>query len=109
MKCTALRLSEEFRDLDDVRYLLRYLNESTSEEALAIVLRYFDAEQILPRRAWRSRNSCLDRASGRRVWPLVGRAGNDPTLGAARLAGWKSEGAQHATPLPVRSGFSPEP
>ncbi len=49
MKCVAMRLGEEFHDLDDVRYLLRYLNVSTLEEALAIVLRYFDEEQILPK------------------------------------------------------------
>jgi predicted nucleotidyltransferase len=46
MKCAAMRLGEEFHDLDDVRYLLRYLNVSTSRDALAIVLRYFDEEQI---------------------------------------------------------------
>lgn len=49
MKCAAMRLGEEFHDLDDVRYLLRYLNVSTLEEALAIVRRYFDDEQILPK------------------------------------------------------------
>jgi predicted nucleotidyltransferase len=49
MKCAAMRLGEEFHDLDDVRYLLRYLNVSTLEEALVIVLRYFDEEHILPK------------------------------------------------------------
>jgi len=49
MKCAAMRFGEEFHDLDDVRYLLRYLNVSTREEALAIVLRYFDEEHILPK------------------------------------------------------------
>lgn len=49
MKCVALRLGEEFHDLDDVRYLLRYLNVSTLEEAVSIVLRYFDEEHILPK------------------------------------------------------------
>jgi predicted nucleotidyltransferase len=49
MKCAALRLGEEFHDLDDVRYLLRYLNVTTSEEALAIVLRYFDEDRIPPK------------------------------------------------------------
>jgi len=43
------RLGEEFHDLDDVRYLLRYLNVSTLEEALAIALCYFDEEHILPK------------------------------------------------------------
>lgn len=46
MKCAAMRLGEEFHDLDDVRYLLRYLNVSSVDEALAIVTRYFDADQL---------------------------------------------------------------
>lgn len=49
MKCAAMRLGEEFRDLDDVRYLLRYLNISTAEDALEIVTRYFDEAQLLPK------------------------------------------------------------
>jgi len=49
MKCAAMRLGEEFHDLDDVRYLLRYLNVSTAGEALAIVTRYFDEDQLLPK------------------------------------------------------------
>jgi hypothetical protein len=49
MKCAAIRLGEEFHDLDDVRYLLRYLNVSTPEEALAIVTRYFDETHLLPK------------------------------------------------------------
>jgi hypothetical protein len=42
MKCAALRLGEEFHDLDDVRYLLRHLNITSAEAALAVVTRYFD-------------------------------------------------------------------
>jgi hypothetical protein len=49
MKCAAMRLGEEFHDLDDVRYLLRYLNVSTPAEALAIVTRYFDEAELLPK------------------------------------------------------------
>lgn len=49
MKCAAMRLGEEFRDLDDVRYLLRYLNLSDPEEALAIVTSYFDPDQLPPK------------------------------------------------------------
>jgi hypothetical protein len=49
MKCAAMRLAPEFHDLDDVRYLLRYLNISSPEEALAIVTRYFDASQLPPK------------------------------------------------------------
>ena len=49
MKCAAMRLGEEFRDLDDVRFLLRYLDVSSVEEALGIVLRYFDEKDLLPK------------------------------------------------------------
>ncbi|MGQ0643123.1 MAG: hypothetical protein ACT4P6_20440 [Gemmatimonadaceae bacterium] len=46
MKCMALRLGEEFHDLEDVRYLLRYLNITRPDDALAVVLRYFDEAQV---------------------------------------------------------------
>ncbi|MFQ5744308.1 MAG: hypothetical protein ACE5HV_12070 [Acidobacteriota bacterium] len=49
MKCASMRLGEEFHDLDDVRYLLRYLNISSVDDALAIVTRYFDQRQLLPK------------------------------------------------------------
>ena len=47
MKCMAMRLGEEFHDLDDVRYLLRYLNITSAEAAFAVVAKYFD-ESALP-------------------------------------------------------------
>jgi len=46
MKCVALRLGEEFHDLEDVRYLLRYLNSTRAEDALSVVLSYFDESQV---------------------------------------------------------------
>ena len=49
MKCVSMRLGEEFHDLDDVRYLLRYLNISSSDEALAVVTRYFDEAHLMPK------------------------------------------------------------
>jgi hypothetical protein len=49
MKCVALRLGEEFRDLEDVRYLLRHLDVESAAAALAIVLRYFDEDRIPPK------------------------------------------------------------
>lgn len=49
MKCVAMRLGAEFHDLDDVRYLLRYLDIRTVGEAFDIILRYFDASQIPPK------------------------------------------------------------
>lgn len=49
MKCASMRLGLEFADVEDVRYLLRWLNVTTVEQALAIVGRYFDDEQLLPK------------------------------------------------------------
>ncbi len=46
LKCAAMRLGEEFRDLDDVRYLLRHLNITSSREALAIVSRYVNEDEV---------------------------------------------------------------
>lgn len=49
MKCAALRLGGEFHDLDDIRYLLRYLDITNASDAMAIVLRYFSEAQLLPK------------------------------------------------------------
>lgn len=49
MKCAAMRLGEEFHDLDDVRYLLRYVDIETVEEALAVVTKNFDENPLLPK------------------------------------------------------------
>jgi hypothetical protein len=49
MKCAAMRLGEEFHDLDDVRYLLRHLGISSVDEAIAIVVRYFDEDRLHPK------------------------------------------------------------
>lgn len=46
MKCAAMRLGADFHDLDDVRYLLRYLNISSRAEAMRIVTKYFDEAQL---------------------------------------------------------------
>lgn len=49
MKCAAMRLGEGFHDLDDVRYLLRYLNITSSAEAMAVVTQYFDEARLSPK------------------------------------------------------------
>ncbi|MEX0843309.1 MAG: hypothetical protein WD120_03080 [Gemmatimonadota bacterium] len=49
MKCASMRLGEEFRDVEDVRYLLRYLNLESVDEALEIVGRYVDEARLLPK------------------------------------------------------------
>ena len=49
MKCAAMRLGEPFHDLDDVRFLLRYLNIVDVDEAMGVVTRYFDERQLRPK------------------------------------------------------------
>lgn len=49
MKTASMRLGEEFQDLDDVRFLLRYLNITSAQTALEIVTRYFEDEQLPPK------------------------------------------------------------
>jgi hypothetical protein len=49
MKCAAMRLGAEFHDIDDVRYLLRWLNISSVDQALEVVARYFDENQLPPK------------------------------------------------------------
>lgn len=46
LKCAAMRLGGEFHDLEDVRFLLRLLNITTVDAALAIVEQYIDAKII---------------------------------------------------------------
>jgi hypothetical protein len=49
MKCASMRLGEEFHDLDDVRYLLRYLNIDNVNDAFAIVTHYVPERQLHPK------------------------------------------------------------
>jgi hypothetical protein len=46
MKCAAMRLGAEFHDLDDVRFLLRYLNLSNVDDAMRVVTKYFDESRL---------------------------------------------------------------
>lgn len=46
LKCMAMRLGEEFQDVDDIRYLLRHLNITAAPAAIAVVTQYFDESQI---------------------------------------------------------------
>lgn len=49
MKCAAMRIGEEFHDLDDVRFLLRHLNISNLDTALEIIGLFFDEDQVPPK------------------------------------------------------------
>jgi len=46
MKCLALRIGEEFHDLNDIRYLLRYLNITSYQDALNIITQYYPLERF---------------------------------------------------------------
>ncbi len=46
MKCLALRIGEEFHDLADVRFLLRYLNITNHKKALAVITQYYPLERF---------------------------------------------------------------
>ncbi|MGQ0766924.1 MAG: hypothetical protein ACT4OZ_14845 [Gemmatimonadota bacterium] len=46
MKCLAMRLGEEFHDLDDVRFLIRSLNLETEAEVLAVIGKYYPLERF---------------------------------------------------------------
>ena len=46
MKCMAMRIGREFHDIDDVRFLLRYLNLTALDATLEIIGRYYSVERI---------------------------------------------------------------
>ena len=46
MKCLAMRIGKEFHDLDDVRYLLRYLNVEDYNSALKIICEYYPIDRF---------------------------------------------------------------
>ncbi len=46
MKCLAMRLGEEFHDLDDVRYLIRNIGINSYEDALEIICRFYPKDRF---------------------------------------------------------------
>lgn len=46
MKCLSMRIGAEFRDEDDIRYLLRHLDIRSNEKAIATVTRYYPLERF---------------------------------------------------------------
>ena len=46
MKCAAWRLGEEGAGVEDIRYLLRFLDLTSIEEALDVVRMYFEERQL---------------------------------------------------------------
>ena len=46
MKCAALRVDSEPRDFDDLRYLLRFMNVHSAEDAQRLLRPYFNERQL---------------------------------------------------------------
>jgi hypothetical protein len=46
MKCLSARIGEEFHDIADIRYLLRYLNLTEPDEARRVIARYYPLERF---------------------------------------------------------------
>lgn len=46
MKCLAMRIGEEFQDLDDARYLLRHLDIRDYQDATAVIARYYPLDRF---------------------------------------------------------------
>lgn len=65
MKALSMRIGEEFQDENDVRYLLRYLNIETYEEALSVVTRYYELE-CLPEKTLYALEEILEARSSAR-------------------------------------------
>jgi hypothetical protein len=46
MKCLSARIGEEFHDVEDIRYLLRYLNLTEPGEAKELIAAYYPLERF---------------------------------------------------------------
>ena len=51
MKCLSMRIGEEFQDLDDVQFLLRYLNISSYEKAVEVITSYYP-QKLIPQKTF---------------------------------------------------------
>ncbi len=62
MKCLAMRIGEEFHDLEDIRYLLRYLNVESYREAIEIIVHYYPLKRF-PQKTLYALEELLQRGS----------------------------------------------
>lgn len=46
MKCLAMRIGEEFQDVDDVRYLVRFLNLKTYQETVDVITQFYPLDRF---------------------------------------------------------------
>jgi hypothetical protein len=48
VKCAAMRLEDDFHELEDVRYVLRAMNITSADQAMTVVGHYFAERQLMP-------------------------------------------------------------
>ena len=46
MKCLAMRIGEEFHDISDIRFLIRYLNLTNAQEVKALITQFYPLERF---------------------------------------------------------------
>ncbi|MDH3729259.1 MAG: hypothetical protein OER77_17140 [Myxococcales bacterium] len=63
MKCLAMRIGEEFQDLDDVRYLLRHIGIRNYEDALAVIANYYPLDRFPQKTLYALEELLEDRSS----------------------------------------------
>ena len=67
MKCLAMRIGEEFHDVDDVQYLIRYLNLRTYQQTLDVITPYYPLERFPQKNALRAGRNSGKGIKGRRL------------------------------------------
>jgi hypothetical protein len=64
MKCLAMRIGEEFQDLDDIRYLLRHIDIPNYDAALKVITKYYPLERF-PQKTLYALEELMEDDSGR--------------------------------------------
>ncbi len=62
MKCLAMRIGEEFQDLDDIRYLLRHIGIRNYDDALEVITKYYPLDRF-PQKTIYALEELLENAS----------------------------------------------
>ncbi len=85
MKCAAMRFGEEFHDVDDIRYLLRFLNITTVADAMHLVTRYFSESELPPKTKLVLEELLSPRGATMRVFMATSRESGTPPERRANL------------------------
>ena len=61
MKCLSMRIGEEFHDINDIQFLLRYLNIGDYNAALEIIAQYYPLERFPQKTLYALEEICHDK------------------------------------------------